>query len=90
MADIKKDTNFEFTNVRINNEVWLPQVLDGHGQARFLLFMNLNGSLHVQTTDYRRFKASATILPVLNEVAPEPPQDPPAQGAPEKATPPQM
>ena len=84
VANIRKDTSFKATNIRVNEEVWLPQTLDAHGQARFLLFVNLDGNLHIQTTDYRKFKASATILPTLNQVedpaaAPAAPTPPPPQ-----------
>jgi hypothetical protein len=80
VADIKKGTSFQLTNVRINNEVWLPSSLDAQGQARYLLFFSLNGNAHVRCQDYRKFRATSTILPNFTK-APEdaaPATNPPA------------
>jgi hypothetical protein len=74
MADIRKDTAFAVAMTRINNEVWLPASLDAHGHARYLVFFSLNGDVHVQATDYRKFRAKSTILPGFTPV----PEDSPA------------
>jgi len=63
VASIQKDTNFSLQQTRVNGEVWLPARLEGHGEARVLLFFKFNGSLTVQDSDYRKFKTSSTILP---------------------------
>lgn len=63
VADITQGTNFTASNVRINNEVWLPAAVEAHGHIRFLLFFNINGNFSLRNSDYRKFKVTSTILP---------------------------
>jgi hypothetical protein len=72
VANIQKGTSFSMERRKINDEVWLPAVVEGHGSARALLFFGFNGSLRAVQSDYRRFKATSTILPGLSTVEPEP------------------
>ena len=46
---------------------------DGHGAARFLLFFNLNGSLQIVDEDFRKFKATSTLLPGVSAAEEETP-----------------
>jgi hypothetical protein len=71
VADIRQGTSFSVTYTRINNEVWLPSTFDAQGHLRYLLFFSLNGDAHMRASDYRKFKASATILPGMTEVPPD-------------------
>lgn len=71
VASVKKGTSFEGTFVKINNEAWLPQTFHGRGQMRYLLFFSLNGEGRVQMSDYRKFRASSTLLPNYNKVEPD-------------------
>ena len=48
---------------RVNGEVWLPALFSGRGSARITLFFNHYGLDETRFSDYRKFKASATILP---------------------------
>jgi hypothetical protein len=77
LADIRKGTSFAVTNVRINNEVWLPSTAEAHGHLRYLLFFSINGDAQVRTSGYHKFKATSTILPDFTkapaEDAPAPP-----------------
>ena len=79
VADIRKDTSFRADFRKINDEVWLPEIVEGSGHARIMLFFTLNGNLHSRTSDYRKFKATATLLP---NVAPVPPDTTPPPSAP--------
>ena len=63
LVSIQKGTNFELLQKRVNGEVWLPARVEGHGEARALLFFKFNGSLTVVDSDYRKFKTSSTVLP---------------------------
>lgn len=63
-VSIQKDTNFSMNQTRVNNEVWLPAHVEGHGEARAFLFFKFNGSLTVAYSNYRKFKTTSTILPV--------------------------
>ncbi len=64
LVSIQKGTNFELQQKRVNGEVWLPAQVEGHGEARALLFFKFNGSLTVADSDYRKFKTSSTVLPI--------------------------
>ncbi len=63
LADIRKGSSFQFEAKRVNDSVWLPATIDGHGSIRLLLFAGFNGRLHLVTSDYRQFRTSAKILP---------------------------
>lgn len=63
LADISKGTSFTASNVRINNEVWLPADIEAHGHIRFLVFFNIDGNFSLRTSDYRKFQVTSTILP---------------------------
>ncbi len=63
LMSIKKDTNFSMEQIKINNEVWFPSKIEGHGGARVMLFVNFDGSILVTNSNYRKFKATSTILP---------------------------
>jgi len=84
LADIHKGSSFNFEWTKVNDEVWLPLSFAGRGSARIALFFNHSGAIEQHTSDYRRFKASATLLPGLSIV--EDPADPNSQ--PDQPTPP--
>ncbi|WP_353063359.1 hypothetical protein RBB77_19035 [Tunturibacter psychrotolerans] len=73
VANIQKGTSFSMEQRKVNNEVWLPAMVEGQGEARTLLFFNLHGSVHGVESDYRKFKATSTIVPVESTVPPSPP-----------------
>ena len=68
VVDVKQDTSYSIRFRKINSEVWLPEGFDAHGHARILLFTNFDGNIHVHDGDYRKFRASATLLPGLTQV----------------------
>lgn len=69
VMNIRKYTSFSMQQKKINGEVWLPAQAEGHGAARVLLFVNFDGSVHFAFSDYRKFKATATILPGVSTVS---------------------
>ena len=74
LVSVRKDTRFAMEQRRVNGEVWLPAWIEGHGAARVMLFLNLNGSVRVDNSDFRKFKGSATLLPgvgVVEDSAPK-------------------
>ena len=91
LINVKKDTSFLFEQRKINGEVWLPARIEGQGAARVMLFVSFNGSVRVTNSDYRKFKATSTILPGLatvndpsaTEGAPSPSADSAASPAPQ-------
>ncbi|ADW69809.1 hypothetical protein [Granulicella tundricola] len=68
LFNVKKDTKFSVTNVKVNDEVWLPKRITGDGEARAMLLFSLKGRLAVEDDGYRKFKATSTILPGVAEV----------------------
>jgi hypothetical protein len=72
LINIKQGTSFSFEQKKINDEVWLPARVDGEGAARAMLFFSFNGNIRVIDSDYRKFKASATILPGMSTIEQQP------------------
>jgi hypothetical protein len=68
VADIQKGTSFSMEQRKVNDEVWLPAVFEGQGQARALLVFSFNGNVRGVESDYRKFKATSTILPGMSTV----------------------
>ena len=80
VMNIKNNTTFMFEQRKINGEVWLPSHIEGHGAARVMLFVNFDGSIRFTYSDYRKFKATSTILPGVATVHdPSAPEGMPAQ-----------
>lgn len=81
IADIHKNSEFSFHTVKVG-EAWLPADIAGSGKMSYLLFGGFNGTLHISTSNYKRFRAAATIRPSNNVVdengnpIPEPPPAP--------------
>jgi hypothetical protein len=71
VANIQKGTNFSMEQRKVNDEVWLPAVVEGQGAARALLFFSFNGSVRAVESDYRKFKATSTIQPGVSAVETE-------------------
>jgi frataxin-like iron-binding protein CyaY len=72
VVNIQKGTSFSMAQQKVNGEVWLPAMVAGHGHFRALLFVSFNGSFRAVESDYRKFKATSTILPGMKTVEPEP------------------
>ena len=89
VADVQKGSNFSFRAQKVNGEAWLPVQLDGHGKIRVLLFAGFNGRIHVVTSDYRKFRATTTILGSNGVIGPDG-QPLPADSAPAPAPEPNM
>ena len=73
VVNIRKDTSFGLEWKKINAEVWLPARIEAQGSARAFLLFNFNGSVQMHMSDYRKFKATSTILPgvtTVDEAAP--------------------
>ena len=68
VADIEKGTSFHYEQRRVNGEVWLPSRFDAQGSARAMLFFSFHGRAQMVDSDYRKFKATSTILPGVGKV----------------------
>ncbi|HEX7158591.1 MAG TPA: hypothetical protein VF214_06240 [Edaphobacter sp.] len=71
VVNVKEGTNFSFEQKKINGEAWLPARIDGEGSARAMLLFSFKGRIRVVTSDYRKFKATSTILPGMSTVEPQ-------------------
>ena len=63
VASIQKGTSFSLQMTKVNDEVWLPELADGHGAMRLLLFFHFDGEGRIVNSDYRKFRTTSTILP---------------------------
>lgn len=68
LADIRQGTSFQFDQKKVNDEVWLPSTMQAVGAMRVLLLFHFDGSGNVMNSDYRRFRATSTILPGVGKV----------------------
>jgi hypothetical protein len=78
VLDVHKGFSFTFQSVKINNEVWLPGVIDAKGSARYLLFGGINGHIHLTASDYRKFRATSKIVGSSDALGPDDQPIPPA------------
>jgi hypothetical protein len=62
LVNIQKGLTFSLEQTRVNDEVWLPARVEGHGSARALLFFRFNGAMTVMNSGYHKFKADSTIV----------------------------
>ena len=76
LVNIQKGMTFSMEQVRINDEVWLPAHIEGHGSARALLFFHFNGEMVVENSNYRKFKTDSTIVSAGTAVPANPPDAP--------------
>jgi len=67
LADIHKGATLQMEWTKVNDEVWLPAAFNGRGSARFLLFSSHSAQLDQSWSEYRKFRANATILPDVAE-----------------------
>lgn len=63
VANVQKDTRFSMVQTKVNGEVWLPARLEAQGAIHALLFFGFNGSAQIVNSNYRKFRATSTILP---------------------------
>jgi hypothetical protein len=68
LVNIQKGTSFSMEQQKVNEEVWLPALLEGHGEARVFLLFKFDGGLRAVESDYRKFRATSTILPGVSTV----------------------
>ena len=79
LASVSKSTHFEFRAARVDGSVWVPDTIDAEGSFHYLLFGGFTGRIHVQTSDFKRFRSSATVNPNVREVDDRQPEAAPKQ-----------
>jgi len=73
MAEVKAGTWFKGQFTKVNGEVWFLQSFEGNGHARYLLFLHFNGHVTGSFSNFRKFKATSTVMPGLQKIDPVPP-----------------
>jgi hypothetical protein len=61
VARLHKGSQFEMQQVRVNDEVWLPQRADIKLDARVALLKGINEDIHLTYKDYRKFRTETKI-----------------------------
>ena len=61
IARLHKGTTFELQQMRVNDEIWLPQNIDVRIDARVALLKSFNEELHVTYSDYKKFRTETKI-----------------------------
>jgi len=61
VARLHKGSQFEVQQVRVNDEVWLPQRIDVKLDARVALLKGINANVHVTYKEYRKFRTDTKI-----------------------------
>lgn len=72
LAKLQKGAHFTLEQMRVNDEVWMPQHVAVNAGAR-MLFKHLDFNEDVTYRDYRKFRAEAKITGVVDSQAPPPP-----------------
>jgi hypothetical protein len=88
LINIKKGSWFDFTQMRVNNEIWFMKTLAVHVDGRFLVFKGFNGDAHRVFSDYRKLTTTVTLLPGSHVVDETNPPSPDPQSQPQTAAPP--
>lgn len=66
LAAVKEGSHAVFEQARVNNEVWMPTVVDANVDAR-VLFKGVNQRFVNRFSDYRRFTTTSKVLGVIDE-----------------------
>ena len=72
VVNIQQGTSFSMEQRKVNDEVWLPVTIEAQGTFRAFLFVGFKGNFRITDSDFRKFKATSTILPGMGTVEPEP------------------
>ena len=64
LARIHKGTRLDYEQIRVNDEVWLPEHLNFKLDARIALFKGYHEEEEQTYRDYREFRAGARVVGV--------------------------
>lgn len=70
LAKISAHSYFDFRAIKVDDAAWLPQSIDAEGSMRYLLFGGFNGTIHIETSEYRKFRTTMRIVGVGDQAAP--------------------
>lgn len=75
LVSLNPGTVLEFTQLKVNNELWMPKTVKVQLDAR-LVFKKVNGDFEDTFSDYRKFQTDAKMVSAA-EADPAPAADPP-------------
>ncbi len=88
LVNVHQGTWFKANFTKINDEVWLPEAVEGVGHVHYMLFFSVDGNFQGHTFGYRRFKATSRIVPATPDPAQIPDKKPPPPDTPTVPPPP--
>lgn len=65
VAKLKKGASFTLEQERVNDEIWMPSLMEIDLSARVLLFKGININQTVRSYNYRRFKTEVRDAEIL-------------------------
>jgi hypothetical protein len=68
LADIRKGTRFQVSQMKINDELWDLSHIRAQGSGRAFLLFNFTGRFRKDYTDYRKLRTSSVVLPGATKV----------------------
>ena len=68
LADVRKGTWFQVTQIKINGELWDVSHIQAEGSGRALLLFNFTGRFRKDYSDYRKLRTSSVVLPGVTKV----------------------
>ncbi len=66
LARLGTGSRLEFEQTRVNDEVWLPQIVRASGAVRILLLKKLQGNVTITYKDYRKFQSESEVAPLAS------------------------
>jgi len=62
LARLAKGSRIRFEQVRVNDEVWMPKMVQVDLDARLALFKHLQGNIDLQFANFRKFQSDSRVL----------------------------
>ena len=67
LLKIQPGATVEFSQTRINDEIWLPSAAKIYANARVALFKNFHSEIDIRFDDYKKFQSDSHLV---SEAAP--------------------
>jgi hypothetical protein len=69
LARLGTGSRLEFEQIRVDDEIWLPQMVSASGALRIGLVKKLQGGVTVTYKDYRKCQPQAEVAPAKQHSA---------------------
>ena len=64
LARLGTGSRLEFEQIRVTDEIWLPQIVRASGAVRIALLKKLQGDVTITYKDYRKFQSESEVAPL--------------------------